>query len=46
MRTFHHDLDFINQTMHNVKSLSDGCLGFLVGESIESLKDTFYFFFS
>jgi len=46
MRTFHHDLHFINQIIHNVKSLSDGCLRLLVGESIKSLEDTFNFFFS
>ena len=46
MRTFHHYLHLINQIIHNVESLSDGCPRFLVGESIESLKDTLYFFVS
>jgi len=44
MRTFHHDLHFISQIIYNVKSLSDGCLRLLVGESIESLEDALYFF--
>jgi len=46
MRTFHHDLHFISQVIHNVKSLSDGRLRLLVGESIKSLEDALYFFVS
>jgi len=46
MRTFHHDLHFISQVIHNIKSLSDGRLRLLVSESIKSLEDALYFFVS
>jgi len=46
MRTFHDHLHVIDKTIDDVKSLSNGYLGLLEGESIQTLKDRFNVFFS
>jgi hypothetical protein len=41
MRTFHHDFHFFDQIRDNIKSLSNGHLRLLEGESIDALEDGF-----
>jgi hypothetical protein len=46
MRTFHHDLHLFDQIRDNIKSLSNGHLRLLEGESIEALEDGLYLILS
>jgi hypothetical protein len=46
MRTFHDSLEVIDQATDDLKSLSDGILRLLKGESIEPLEDLLDFFLS
>ena len=46
MRTFHHGLHSIDQTIDNVEGLGNGHLRLLSRESIEPLKDRFNFILS
>jgi hypothetical protein len=46
IRTFHHYLHVFDKTVNDVECLDNGCLRLLEGESIESLEDSFDFFFS
>jgi hypothetical protein len=39
MRTLHYDLHVVDQTMDDIKSLGNGYLGLLEGESIQSRED-------
>jgi len=46
MRTFHHDLHVIDQTIDDIESLDNDHLGLLSRESIEPLEDRFDFILS
>jgi len=46
MRTFHHDLHVIDQTIYYIERLGSSQLGLLEGESIEALKNRFDVFLS
>ena len=46
MRTFHHDLHVFRQAVQYIEGLRNCCPRLLVGESIESLKNRFDFFFT